>query len=182
VQWVLTKSSKDSREVELVMIISPFEANALLPALSNPLVALHIYKPLCNNAYDPLDKLDLFTVSTNATLPILPRSFSVQLGLFAGQLYITSYEDYLEICKFLGLSAMLVTNEMESQGWKIGTDGFIQSDGAGNVGGSSGLTQSPVGFFKVLMSKIRRNGDGIAKTDMGKLLEGQPFLESKWPK
>jgi hypothetical protein len=182
VQWVLTKSTKDSREVELVMIISPFEANALLPVLSNPLVMLHVYKPLCNNAYDPLDKLDLFTVSTNATCPILPRSLSVQLGLFAGQLYITSYDDYLEICKVLGLSATLVTSEMEHQGWKVGTDGFIQSDDAGNIGGSSGLTQSPVGFFKVHMSKIRRNGDGIAKTDMGKLLEGQPFLESKWQK
>ena len=162
------------------MIISPFEANALLPGLSNPLVTLHLYKPRCNAGYAPLDELDLFTVSTNATLTTLPLSLSVQLSLFAGQLYISSYEDYLEICKFLGLSTTLVTKEMEQRGWKVGTDGFIQSDGAGNVGGFSGLSQSPVGFFKVLMSTIRRNGDGIAKTEMGRLLEGKPFQECEW--
>jgi hypothetical protein len=181
VQWLLTKCSKESREIELVMIISPFEANALLPRLISPLVTLHLYKPRSNAGYDPLDKLDLFTISTNATAPTLPRSLSAQLGLFAGQLYISSYNDYLEICKFLGLSATLVTGEMERQGWKIGTDGFIQVDGSGNIGGSSGLEQSPVEFFKVLMSKIRKNGDGISKTHMGKLLEGQPLQQSMWP-
>jgi hypothetical protein len=30
------------------------------------------------------------------------------------------------------------------------------------------------------MSKIRRNGDGISKTDMGGLLDGQPFNKSHW--
>jgi hypothetical protein len=30
------------------------------------------------------------------------------------------------------------------------------------------------------MSKVRRNGDGISKTDMGRLLEGKPFSKSHW--
>jgi hypothetical protein len=180
VQWLLTKSSGDTREVEVLMVISPFEANALLPDISNASIAMHLYKPRCNSGYDPLDKIDLFTLSSNTTAPKLPRSLSVQLSLFAGQLYISSYNDYLEICRFLGLSTTLVTSEMEQQGWKVATDGFIQSDGTGKTGGSSGLKQSPVGFFKVFMSKIRRNGDGISKTDMGHLLEGKPFQKSHW--
>jgi hypothetical protein len=42
------------------------------------------------------------------------------------------------------------------------------------------LDKSPVNMFKVLMSKIRRNGDGISKTDMGGLLDGKPFKKSYW--
>ena len=42
------------------------------------------------------------------------------------------------------------------------------------------MTKSPTKFFKVLMSKIRRNGDGISKTDMGLLLNGKLFQESYW--
>ena len=179
VQWVLTRSDRHSREVDLVLVISPYEANALYPGMTNPLIALHLYKPRCNAGYAALDQLDLF-VSANTTPPALPRFLSVQLGLFAGQLYISSHADYLHICQFLGLSPRLVTAEMEQQGWKVGSDSFILSDGNGRLGGSSGLSKSPVNFFKVLLSKIRRNGDDISKTDMGGLLDGKPFHKSHW--
>jgi len=180
VQWVLTRSDKQSREVDFVLIISPFEANALCPRLANPLITLHLYKPRCNAGYAALDRLDLFMLPTRTTSPTLPRSLSIQLGLFAGQLYISTYADYLEICRFLGLSKKLVTSDMEQRGWKISSDGYILSDDLGRAGGSSGLEKSPVNFFKLLMSKIRRNGDGISKTDMGGLLDGRPFNKSHW--
>jgi hypothetical protein len=177
VQWVLTRSDNDSREVNLVLIISPYEANALYSRITHPMIALHLYKPRCNAGYAPLDRLDLF-VSKNATLPMLPRFLSVQLGLFAGQLYISTHADYLEICRFLGLSPQRI--EMEQQGWQVGSDGFILSDGNGRLGGYSGLEKSPVNFFKVLLSKIRRNGGDISKTDMGELLDGKVFQKSHW--
>ena len=179
VQWVLTRSDNDSREVDLVLIIIPYEANALYSRITHPMIALHLYKPRCNAGYAPLDRLDLF-VSKNTTPPMLPRSLSVQLGLFAGQLYVSTHADYLEICRFLGLSPHLVSSEMEKQGWQVSTDGFILSDGDGRLGGSSGLRKSPVNFFKLLLSKIRRNGDDISKTDMGGLLDGKPFHKSHW--
>lgn len=180
VQWVLTRSDKQTRDLDLVMIISPYEANMLYANPSSPVVSLHLYKPRCNAAYAPLDSLDLFTVSDNHAPANLPKTLSVQLGLFAGQLYISSYDDYPEICKFLGLSASLVSSDMERQGWKVGADGFILSDGSGKAGGTSGLPKSPVNFFKVLLSKIRRNGVGISKTDMGGLLDGKTFQKSHW--
>jgi hypothetical protein len=180
VQWVLNRSDKHSREVDFVLIISPYEANALYTEMISPLITMHLYKPRCNAGYAALDRLDLFTLSRNTDSLKLPRFLSVQLGLFTGQLYISTYADYLEIYRFLGLSEKLVTFEMEQQGWKIGSDGFILSDELGRLGGSSGLEKSPVNFFKVLMSKIRRNGDGISKTDMGALLDGKPFNRSHW--
>jgi hypothetical protein len=179
VQWVLTRCDNDSRGVNLVLVISPYEANALHYMATHPMIALHLYKPRCNAGFAPLDQLDLF-VSKNATPPRLPRSLSVQLGLFAGQLYISTHADYLQICQFLGLSPQLVTSEMEQQGWQVGSDGFILSHELGRLGGSSGLRKSPVHFLKVLFSKIRRNGDDISKTDMGGLLDGKPFHKSHW--
>jgi hypothetical protein len=82
------------------------------------------------------------------------------------------------ICKFLGLRATTLTKEMGERGWQFAADGFILSDDQGRVGGGSGLKKTPVSFFKVLMSTIRRNGDGISKTHIGQLLEGKLFQKS----
>ena len=183
VQWVITRRVNTgplTESANFIMIVSEYEANLLLPRMIGTHTALHKFKARSNAGYKPLDKLDLFTASANQTPPVIPRYLSAQLSLFAGQLYISSYDDYLEICQFLGLSAKLLTNAMEAEGWKVGADGFIIKDGQGRVGGSSGLSKSPANFFKILMSKVRRNGDGISKTDMGRLLEGKPFQESEW--
>lgn len=177
VQWLITSRVKDT--VDRILIISPWEANQLYTSMRKSYAAtIHVYKPRSNSGYAPLDRLDFHTVSANPVAPTLPRSLAVQLDLFAGQLYISSYEDYLEICNFLGLSPKALTKEMSERGWKLSADGFILSDDQGRVGGASGLKQSPVNFFKLLMSKIRRNGDGIAKTHMGSLLEGKLFQPS----
>ena len=180
VSWVLTRRSHGNNLIDCIMIISEYEANELLPRMTGTTMTLHKYKARCNSGYKPFDKLDLFATSAATSLPEIPRSLSVQLGLFAGQLYMSSYEDYLEICKFLGLCAGRMTKLSGRQAWKVATDGFIINDGQGRVGGTSGLTTSPTRFFKVLMSKIRRNGDGISKTDMGLLLDGKSFEESDW--
>lgn len=180
VHWLLTASNADV--VDCIMIVSEYEANLLLPVMksASSATALHKYKARSNAAYAPLDQLDLFTVSGTSIRPMVPRSLSIQLALFAGQLYVSSYEDYLEVCRFLGLSPKLLTKEMEDDGWKVGKDGFILKDGSGNIGGTSGLSKSPMPFLKVLMSKIRRNGDSISKTDIGRLLDSMTFQESYW--
>jgi hypothetical protein len=183
VQWVITRrtsAAPGTQPADFIMIVSEYEANLLLPRMINTITALHKYKARSNTGYRPLDKLDLFTASANRTPPVVPGYLSAQLSLFAGQLYISTHDDYLQICKFLGLSANLLTSTMEAEGWKVSSDGFIVRDEKGRIGGSSGLTKSPMNFFKILMSKVRRNGDGISKTDIGRLLEGKPFQESEW--
>lgn len=176
VQWLLTTRTANSDEIGCVMVVSPYEANLLYPLMKGcKQTALHLYKPRSNMGYGPLDKLDFHTVSGQAPAPALPRSLAAQLNLFAGQLYMTSYEDYLETCKFLGLSTDRVTEAMTEQGWKVDADGFILSDGTGRKGGRSRLSKSPNTFFRVFLSKVRRNGDGIAKTHMGSLLDGKLF-------
>lgn len=178
VQWLLV-TRLPFHTVHRIMIISPFEANQLYKRMQGSLAAaLHVFKPRCNSGFGPMDGLGFHRISAQAGWCIVTRDVAMQLALFSGQLYIRSWKDYQEICSFLGLSTQAVTQEMGEQGWEVAADGFILSDEQGRSGGGSGLSQSPVNFLEILMSKIRRNGDGIAKTHMGSLLKGKLFRPS----
>ena len=109
IQFILTESSDGPVEgqkiVTFMMIISPFEAHCLLPKVMRSMnVTLHLYSPRLNMALQPLDGLDLYTVPHRPVMPTLPRNLIIQLNLFAGQLYLNSYQEYEEICEFLGLA------------------------------------------------------------------------------
>ncbi|KAI1744920.1 hypothetical protein F4680DRAFT_455891 [Xylaria scruposa] len=169
VQWVLTASQSLSAEVEHMMVVSPYEANELLPMVQElEHVALHLYAPRPNLGYRSLDKLDLYTVPEALKDRTITRRFITELNLFAGQLYISSFDDYIDICKFLGLAW-----EPAKDGEVIGADGFIHLDHAGRIGGESGLPASPVEFFKALFTNIRRNCETIDKTHMGQVLDNR---------
>jgi hypothetical protein len=180
VSWILTRCTTDGRDVDSVMIISPFEANLLYPWMKGSPNTLHVYKSRSNLGYAALDDLQLHTVSARESSPVIPNALSAQLSLFSGQLYISSHEHYIEICQFLGVSTLRLTTEMEQEGWQLDADGFILRDGKGQPGGKPGMRGSPVSFFKAFLSKIRRNGDGIHKTHMGSLLEGKLFSSGEW--
>lgn len=100
----------------------------------------------------------------------MPSWLTIELVLFAGQLYLSSYADYKNTCALLGLS----TNSMSQI---VDADGFIRQDLQGRRGGASGLSQSPVSFMQSLMSTVRRNGEAINKTHMGRVLKGQLLQE-----
>jgi hypothetical protein len=86
-----------------------------------------------------------------------------QLNLFAGQLYFGSYEAYVEMCGFLGLSCF-----MTDQGQNVQSDGFILPPS-----GAWELRESPVRFLKDLVVKVRREGEAIEMTHLGRMLEGE---------
>ncbi|KAF2765282.1 hypothetical protein EJ03DRAFT_377931 [Teratosphaeria nubilosa] len=178
VQWVLCCFVPDTDVVESVLCISPFEANQLVEQMrTSTVTSLCIYKARVNSGYKPIDKLDFFNVSARLNSPMLPRHLAVQLNLFAGQLYISSFEDYKAICLYLGIAWQEWSTEMEDQGWKISNDGFVLSDDKGRKGAGTKLTKSSAPFFKSFLS-MRRNGEGISKTHMGRLLEGKSFQAS----
>ncbi|KAI2469049.1 hypothetical protein F4781DRAFT_395603 [Annulohypoxylon bovei var. microspora] len=167
VQWVLTSGPRT--KVEHMMVISPFEAQELLPMIQeSSAVALHLYAPQSSLGYRRLDTLDLYTVPESLSTRQIPERLITELNLFAGQLYFNSFEQYIDACKFLGISW-----DTPGEGEEIAADGFILRDATGRVGGESGLPYSPVKFFKMLHTKIRRNCESISKTHMGKLLDNQ---------
>jgi hypothetical protein len=161
VQWIIT-SSNAAGMVDYMVIISPFEAYRLLPLIKkHKKVTLHNYLPRPNLQFQSLDSLDLFTEGRSFNPAKVPSQLTIQLNLFAGQLYFGSFEQYTATCDFLGLAWKL-----QEHGVEVASDGFIVR------GNTSNFTNSPVKFLYVLMTRIRRDCDGIEKTHMGRVLNG----------
>jgi hypothetical protein len=170
IQWVLT-STRGGRIVQDIVIISPYEAQELMPIIKQSTsVFLHLYAPQPNISSSTLDELDLYTVPTLRADWQLPRHLRLQLNLFAGQLYFSSFQDYQETCDILSLAS-----KATEEGTKVEADGFITTT---RDEPSATFTKSPVTFLKVFLTKIRRDCETIDKTHWGKILGGEILTES----
>lgn len=159
----------NSRIVEHLVINSPYEANELLEDIRRcAKVTLHIFAPRINASFAPLDKLELYNVGCAFLPEQVPRSLTIQLNLFTGSLYLRDFNEYTELCDFLGL---LRTRPVEGQ--QIYADGFIDPPS-----GIWCLKKSPVPFLRTFLMKIRREGEGVEKTHLGKILNGVRLEES----
>ncbi|RAK76570.1 uncharacterized protein BO72DRAFT_497067 [Aspergillus fijiensis CBS 313.89] len=160
----------DGTPVRQIVIISPYEANKLHSDIrGSGTVRMHLYAPRQNQSSYPVDKFDLYPIpAVLSTRPLrVPESLRIQLNLFAGQLYISSYREYCEICRFLG-----VASTAAPEGLAVAADGFIvEQQEAG-----AKFTKSPLRFLRVFMSQIRKDGQEIDKTHLGKILDGKLLL------
>lgn len=169
VQWVLVSRGGADDGEAVMLVVSPFEANSLIPVISqSSRTTLHIYSPRVNLAFPSLDDLRLFAYPGDLDAPI-PRSLTIGLDLFAGQLYFNDHATYTVACKLLGLSSSKATDDE-----RLDSDGFILQDAEGRVGGGSGFTLSPVTFLKDLML-IRRDSRSIRGTHVGDMLDNRPL-------
>ncbi|KAL3474851.1 hypothetical protein BJX99DRAFT_271463 [Aspergillus californicus] len=170
VQWVLTsniRSPPNRKTVKSMIIISPYEANALHPEiLLSRVVTMHMYAPRQNRSFLSLDKLVLYNVPPGSAATDIPTTLRIQLNLFAGQLYIASFDEYRETCKFLG-----VASTTTPAGMTVAADGFIMASNQQSK--TTSFTQSPLKFLQLLMSQIRKDGQAIDKTHLGKLVDGK---------
>lgn len=168
VQWILSLADSDCTVLYL-MIISPFEANLLMDdIIVSSKVTLHLFVPRINTRYEPLDELTLFVFGRAFDPSKVSRSLTMQLNLFAGSLYLRSFTEYIELCDFLGLLVGTATGDQQ-----VSPDGFITPPV-----GKWGFKTSPVAFLRVLLMKIRREGEGVEKTHLGKILNGVRLEES----
>ncbi|KAL4749322.1 hypothetical protein BDW72DRAFT_214126 [Aspergillus terricola var. indicus] len=169
VQWVLTgiahsSSGRTQKTVKHMVVISPYEANELhSEIMKSKEVMVHLYAPRQNRNFSALDKLDLYTVPQTDTVVLnIPTALKIQLNLFAGQSYISSIDEYHEICNFLGIAYYAAP-----EGLTVSPDGFIMTPDKAK------FTKSPLKFLKVLMSQIRKDGHEIDKTHIGRMLDGK---------
>jgi hypothetical protein len=174
VRWILTsnhREARDARAVMQMMIISPYEANCLMPEIQKSnFVSLRLYAPRQNRGCHPLDRFTLYNVPENVDRIEAPDKLRIELNLFSGQLYLDSYSDYKALCEFLGVASFKTP-----PGLVVAADGFIQ-------GGSQGLrgyfSQSPLKFLKFLMSQIRKDCQDIGRTHVGYILDGRLLFPS----
>ncbi|KAG2113634.1 hypothetical protein BD769DRAFT_1364038 [Suillus cothurnatus] len=168
VNWILSSVASG---VPVLVIISPFEANTLLPDIRASMqVHLHIYTPRVIKMMKPCDDLRLYSI------PPLPVQWSphealiLPLNIFAGQLYFTHYSAYVQLCQFLGIYIA----DLEGQSaFEVQSDGFIRPEDLPPAANQLGrFEQSPVPMLKALFG-IRRKGMGYLPTHIGKLLSAQ---------
>jgi hypothetical protein len=190
VQWLLTQSSPAARHGMHMVVVSPWEANELKPLLLRPSstqapstgvinpVELRAYLPRTSLSYRSLDNLDIYTIPPRQPpAPAPPLDLITQLNLFSGQLYLRSYQSYIRLCRYLGLSYR------PNAAWDTGLppDGFV-----GRTRGGEGYEEcefeedSPMAFLGVLFKRIRRDCvvDGqVDRTHMGRVLAGEILRE-----
>jgi len=167
VNWVLSSAREG-----MLVILSPHEVNALLPDIRrSAYVNLHQYTPKVTQAMASFEDLKFYCI------PALPQSWtppsaevSIQLNLWAGQLYLRDYDTALQLCNFLGIYSDSCghVDDVEKQ-----IDGFIKPGDRGTLPVSQSRFQlSPVPFLKNLIG-LRRKGMSFSTTHLGKLLHAR---------
>lgn len=155
--------------IKHLIILSPYEANELQSSIdSSGKVTLHMFAPRFNASFAPLDDLTLYNIGRHFTPGQLPQSLRVQLNLFTGSLYLRSLVACRDLCELLGL-----LHGTLHPGQHVFADGFIDPPC-----GRWGLKTSLVQFLRALLMKIRKEGEGVEKTHMGRLLGGVRLEES----
>ena len=168
VHWVA--STKNRNAIDLV-VLSPYEVHELLPSIrQHKAITLHVYSPRVSLSMGSLEDLSFCAVPPVPKLWQQP-SLILQLNLFAGQLYLRNYEDYLSICRFLGLCYRPPLGQN-----RVASDGFIAPSGRSKF--DTGMerecpfTTSPVGFLRKLMT-LRRKGQGFERSHYGRILNAE---------
>lgn len=172
VKWILTSRSHHG----LLLIISPYEANALLPEIRQASqVGLHIYSAKTSKAMRHFHDLKFYTVSGSPQLQYPDAVVSGQLGLFSGSLFFEGFSAYKAVTDFL---AVLVDAAMNEEGVSVGSDGFVDENARLRLSWpvSSPFKTSPIVFIKALTG-IRRKGHVFSQTHLGHLLSGRFMTE-----
>ncbi|KAH0034044.1 hypothetical protein KCU78_g2340, partial [Aureobasidium melanogenum] len=164
--WILR-----SIEHNDLLIISPFEANELLPQIKkSKKIRLHTYAPRVVKAMISFSDLNFYT--PNAGPSDAPVSIAVvrALNLFAGSLYLDDKAEYEALRSDLGL----ISQHHHAEGVSVQSDGFVAPQDREKIGWPSTChySKSPVPFFKELFV-LRRNGQSFGHTHMGHLLAGK---------
>jgi hypothetical protein len=167
INWILScRSGKD----RAVIVISPYEANELLPIIRREKkVQLHIYTPRVTSSMRSFSDLTFHSIpDLPAETWSAPAHIRIELNLFAGQLYFDSKEEYEGVCVLLAL-ARAHPGTTYSQ-----VDGFVPPEH--RTGRPSPFPQSRVHILKTLIG-LRRKGLGYYRTHMGQILNASSLSE-----
>ena len=168
VQWVVSGKIDHN---EVLVILSPWEANRLIPDIrSSNNVHLHLYTSRITKSMKPCDDLALYSIPATPIEWTPPRPLMDQLNVFAGQLFLKDYETYIRLCRFLCVYAR---DLQDKEGVQVGPDGFIlPRNRPRHLQTADTFQRTPMTLVRTLIG-LRRNGMRFALTHMGKLLDGR---------
>ena len=167
VNWILSSGSGTNSNV---IVISPYEANELLPIIRKlKKVRLHIYAPRVSSSMRSFSDLTFHAIpdSPKETWSV-PAHVRVVMNLFAGQLYFDSRDEYESVCVLLALSRAHPDAKYSQ------VDGFVPPEY--RTGRDSPFTESKIHTLKMLIS-LRRKGTSYFRTHMGQILNANSLGE-----
>ncbi|KAI9652878.1 MAG: hypothetical protein M1829_001367 [Trizodia sp. TS-e1964] len=166
------------------IVLSPYEAHKLLPLLrQNKSLTLHTYAPrLIGRSAGTFQPEILTYCSIPAVRTFnIPPALTMQLNLFAGQLYFADHATYVAVCRFLGLASAAMSADV-----LVGADGFVDADARAALDETWAARAvcpfgvSPVGFLKALLV-MRRKGHSFRISQLGRVLEGEMLGKNAFP-
>jgi len=148
VNWVVSRKNRNTVDY---VVLSPYEAHELLPSIrQHNTVTLHIYSPRVSMSVRTLEDLSFCAIPAVSNCWPHPPSV-MQLNLFAGQLYLKSYDEYLSVSRFLGLCFRPPYAQIQ-----VACDGFISPTSRPEFDAvmerECPFTISPVGFLRMLIT------------------------------
>jgi hypothetical protein len=160
INWILSSGSGKN---SAVIVISPFEANELLPIIrKKKKVRLHIYAPRVSFSMRSFSDLTFYSITNSPTNTwSAPAHARIELNLFSGQLYFDSREEYERVCGLLALSRAHPGATYSE------VDGFVPPQY--RTGAPSPFAESKVKILKKLLG-LRRKGMGYYRTHLGQVL------------
>ena len=168
VSWLLSPQGHDSGK--FLIIVSPFEANELMPVLrdeSRPGATLCVYSPRVTDDMQAFE-ISRYRTPWKSVVEMSPsQEVLMQLELFAGRLCLESWEDYRELCAFLGLHF----GDLQAATGLVDTDRFVKPEGRVVLGmNGSPFVESPMELLRRL-TDLRRKGQKYDGTHWGRILK-----------
>ncbi|KAG8817240.1 hypothetical protein FRC18_000612 [Serendipita sp. 400] len=175
-EWIITPNNSSP---EFMLIISPFEANALMPLFRRTTkLRLHPFAPRNNLSMRSLEDLTWFTICSTPVITPLPRQMVVPLNLFSGALFMRDEATYKYTCAAMRLyiDPKPLPSKLED---KVTSVGFVRNSAARAELGMTGpgFAMNAVFFFRKLL-RIRRYGQGFRPSHMSKVLFGERLVKS----
>jgi hypothetical protein len=167
VNWILSSGSGNNK---IIVVISPYEANELLPVIRESAeVRLHIYAPRVSSSMRSFSDLAFYSIpELPARQWSAPLHVRIELNLFSGQLYFDSREEYEKVCILLALWMAHPGTERSD------LDGFVPA--AYRTRGASPFTRSRIPILKTLIG-LRQKGMDYHRTHLGQVLNAKPLSE-----
>ena len=175
-QWVLS-----SRKQPHLVLLSPFEANALIDQVrESSSVTLHVYAPRTSRSMRSFEDLRSFMIPQRDSTPVIPSNIINELNLFAGQLYFASRTAYEETCQMLGLYLKEPPENVALPPNAIDATGFVSSPSARQTLGLQDVqfADNPIAFLRKLTG-LRRKGQGFLPTHLGRMLHAREIPDDE---
>lgn len=186
--WILSfghggkgKGRRGKKQKIEFVALSPYEANFLIPLIrSTKFTRLHLYEPRVMESMSPIDNLSFYHVCAPSLRGTVwqppPQNVRHQLALWSGQLYLDSYETYVQLCRILGLQPGPSAGPGRVL-MPMNDDRFVRKeDRVGEMRKLCLFEESPVPLLKELFA-LRRKGMNFLPTHMGRILHGRVLSE-----